>query len=51
MDDGRGAAIGFDLDVLKRSCNGFSEISKPSIVSLHKDPTILKQSREKLYIR
>lgn len=35
-DDGRGAAIGFDLDVLKEVVTVSPEISKPSIVSLHK---------------
>lgn len=35
-DDGRGAAIGFDLDVLKEIATVSPEISKPSIVSLHK---------------
>lgn len=35
-DDGRGAAIGFDLDVLKEIAIVSPEISKPSIVSLHK---------------
>lgn len=35
-DDGRGAAIGFDLDVLKEITTVSPEISKPSIVSLHK---------------
>ena len=35
-DDGRGTAIGFDLDVLKEIATVSPEISKPSIVSLHK---------------
>lgn len=35
-DDGRGAAIGFDLDVLKEVVTVSPEISKSSIVSLHK---------------
>ena len=35
-DDGRGAAIGFDLDVLKEVVTVSPEISKPSIVALHK---------------
>ena len=35
-DDGRGAAIGFDVDVLKKIVTVSPETSKPSIVSLHK---------------
>ena len=45
-DDGRGAAIGFDLDVLKEIVTVSTETSKPSIVSLHKISYSKAEQRE-----
>ena len=48
-DDGRGAAIGFDLDVLKEIVTVSPETSKPSIVSLHKISYSEAEQREVVF--
>lgn len=49
-DDGRGAAIGFDLDVLKEVVTFLRRFQSRQLCHYIRS-VILKQSREKLYIR